>query len=210
MGRCLAPDLIGMGASGKAPDGSYRFVDHARYLDAWFEQLELTRDVTLVVHDWGSALGFHWANRHRAAVKGIAYMEAIVAPLQLGRLAAAARNMFQALRSPGGEEDDSGEERFRRTDPAGQRAAQFERGGDGRVSTALSPSRAKSRRPMLTWPRQIPIEGDPADVTAIVDDYATWLAGSSTPQAVHQRGSGGDPDRTHSANYAADGRISGK
>src|ERR1700716_3277884 len=82
MGRCLAPDLIGMGDSGRAPDGSYRFVDHARYLDAWFAALDLCDDVTLVVHDWGSALGFAWANRNRAAVKGIAYMEAIVTPLQ--------------------------------------------------------------------------------------------------------------------------------
>src|SRR5579864_5063016 len=100
--RCLAPDLIGMGASGKAPDGSYRFVDHARYLDAWFEQLGLKRNVTLVVHDWGSALGFHWANRNRAAIRGIAYMEAIVAPLEWDDWPTAARQVFQALRGPAG------------------------------------------------------------------------------------------------------------
>src|SRR5436190_9327458 len=76
-GRCLAPDLIGMGRSGKAPAGSYRFVDHARYLDAWFEALRL-RNVTLVVHDWGSALGFHWARRHPDRVRAIVYMEALV------------------------------------------------------------------------------------------------------------------------------------
>ena len=79
-GRCLAPDLIGMGRSGKAAGGSYRFVDHARYLDAWFEALAL-RDVTLVVHDWGSALGFHWARRHPERVRALAYMEAIVRPV---------------------------------------------------------------------------------------------------------------------------------
>src|SRR5918911_440655 len=80
LGRCLAPDLVGMGDSGAAPDGSYRFVDHARYLDAWFEALGLT-NVTLVVHDWGSALGFYWAYRHPERVRGIAYMEALVRPL---------------------------------------------------------------------------------------------------------------------------------
>ena len=80
-GRCLAPDLIGMGASGKAPGGSYRFVDHARYLDAWFDALGLSRHVTLVVHDWGSALGFHWAARFPERVKALAYMEAIVRPV---------------------------------------------------------------------------------------------------------------------------------
>src|SRR5437870_7906287 len=80
-GRCLAPDLVGMGESGHAPGGSYRFVDHARYLDAWFDALRLDRNVTLVVHDWGSALGFHWARRHPERVRGIAYTEAIVRPL---------------------------------------------------------------------------------------------------------------------------------
>src|SRR5208283_3929591 len=181
MGRCLAPDLIGMGASGKAPDGSYRFVDHARYLDAWFDQLGLTRDVTLVIHDWGSALGFHWANRHRAAIKGIAYMEAIVAPLHWDDWPAAARNMFQALRGPGGGgmilEKNVFVERIlpasvlRPLSAAEMEAYRrpFAEPGEG-------------RRPMLTWPRQIPIEGDPSDVTAIVDDYATWLAGSSLPK----------------------------
>ena len=80
LARCLAPDLVGMGRSGPSADGSYRFVDHARYLDAWFETLAL-RDVTLIVHDWGSALGFHWARRHPDRVKGLVYMEAIVRPV---------------------------------------------------------------------------------------------------------------------------------
>src|SRR3954471_10292332 len=79
--RCLAPDLVGMGQSGPAPAGRYRFVDHARYLDAWFDAMALTRDVTLVVHDWGSALGFHWARRHPDRVRGLVYMEAIVRPI---------------------------------------------------------------------------------------------------------------------------------
>ncbi len=102
--RCLAPDLVGMGESGKAPGGSYRLVDHARYLDAWFEALGLTRNVTLVVHDWGSALGFDWGSRHPASVRGIAYMEAIVQPVTWEQWPPAARTIFQALRSPAGED----------------------------------------------------------------------------------------------------------
>src|SRR5882724_6983532 len=80
LGRCLAPDLVGMGQSGKSPGNAYRFVDHARYLDAWFEALELTNNVTLVIHDWGSALGFHRAKRYPEQIKAIAYMEAIAMP----------------------------------------------------------------------------------------------------------------------------------
>jgi haloalkane dehalogenase len=101
---CLAPDLIGMGESGKARAGSYRFRDHSRYLDAWFEALGLTRDVTLVVHDWGSALGFDWAERHRRSVRGLVYMEPIVQPLTWEQWPERARQVFQAMRSPAGEE----------------------------------------------------------------------------------------------------------
>jgi haloalkane dehalogenase len=181
LGRCLAPDLIGMGTSGKAPDGSYRFVDHARYLDAWFDRLELNRGVTMVVHDWGSALGFHWANRHRTAIKGIPYMEAIVGPRRWDDFPSTARNVFQALRSPVGEE------------MVLQRNLFIERILPARVIRPLSAQEMENyrrpflnpgegRRPMLTWPREIPIEGEPADVTAIVEDYAAWLAGSDVPK----------------------------
>jgi haloalkane dehalogenase len=181
MGRCLAPDLIGMGASGKAPDGSYRLVDHARYLDAWFDQLELKRDVTLVVHDWGSALGFHWANRYRAAVRGIAYMEAIVAPLRWDDWPVAVRNMFEALRGPAGEGMILEKNVFiERVLPASVirplSAAEME------AYRRPFTEPGEARRPMLTWPRQIPLEGEPADVTAIVNDYAAWLAGSNLPK----------------------------
>src|SRR2546430_12321674 len=102
-GRCLAPDLIGMGRSGKAPGGSYRFADHARYLDAWFEALAL-RDVTLVVHDWGSALAFHWARRHPERVRALAFMEALVRPMTWQEWPEPARRIFQAMRSPAGAE----------------------------------------------------------------------------------------------------------
>src|SRR5919109_594529 len=98
-GRCLAPDLIGMGKSGK-PDIEYRFRDHARYLDAWFDALQL-RNVTLVIHDWGSALGFHWAARHPERVAAIAFMEAIVKPLGWDEWPEAAREVFRGFRTPG-------------------------------------------------------------------------------------------------------------
>ncbi len=180
LGRCLAPDLIGMGDSGKAPDGSYRFVDHARYLDAWFAGLGLTRNVTLVVHDWGSALGFHWAYRNQAAVKGIAYMEAIVAPLTWSDWPGAARNIFQAMRSPAGEEMVLQKNVFvERILPA----SMTRKLGEEEMAAYRKPylEAGESRRPTLTWPRQIPIEGEPPDVTAIVAEYARWLGASAAP-----------------------------
>jgi haloalkane dehalogenase len=179
LGRCLAPDLVGMGQSSKAPDGSYRFVDHARYLDEWFSALALTRKVALVVHDWGSALGFYWAHRNRAAVKGIAYMEAIVAPLRWDEWQENARNIFQLMRGPAGEE------------LVLQKNIFVERILPGAVLRKLTAQEmaiyrqpwlepGESRRPMLTWPREIPVDGEPADVTAIVNDYSKWLSMDST------------------------------
>ena len=180
LGRCLAPDLIGMGDSGRAPAGSYRFVDHARYLDAWFEALGLTR-VTLVVHDWGSALGFHWARRHPERVRGIAYMEALVRPVTWEEWPEVARQVFQAMRSPAGEEMVLTKNVFvERILPRSVLR------GLGEVEMAvyrrpyLEPG--ESRRPTLTWPRQIPIEGEPADVVAIADAYSRWLATSDVPK----------------------------
>jgi Predicted hydrolases or acyltransferases (alpha/beta hydrolase superfamily) len=180
VGRCLAPDLIGMGDSGRAPAGSYRFVDHARYLDAWFEALGLTR-VTLVVHDWGSALGFHWARRHPGRVRGIAYMEALVRPVTWEEWPEVARQVFQAMRSPAGEEMVLTKNVFvERILPRSVLR------GLGEVEMAvyrrpyLEPG--ESRRPTLTWPRQIPIEGEPADVVAIADAYSRWLATSDVPK----------------------------
>jgi haloalkane dehalogenase len=179
--RCLAPDLIGMGDSGKAPAGAYRFADHARYLDAWFEALGLDRDVVLVVHDWGSALGFHWARRHPERVRGLAYMEAIVRPLTWAEWPENARKVFQAMRSPAGEEMvldknvfverilPASIERRLSTEEMEEYRRPFREPGEG-------------RRPTLTWPREIPIDGEPADVVAIVDDYARWLAASPVPK----------------------------
>jgi haloalkane dehalogenase len=186
-GRCIAPDLIGMGDSGKLPNsgpGAYRFVEHRRYLDALLEALNVRERVTFVIHDWGSALGFDWANRHREAVKGIAYMEAIVRPQgwdHWDRLGPGLRPILQALRSEAGEAMVLHDNFFvEQVLPAGilrqlsvaELAAYrrpFAEPGEG-------------RRPTLTWPREIPIEGEPADVAAIVAAYADWLATSPVPK----------------------------
>ncbi len=177
-GRCLAPDLIGMGQSGKNPAGSYRFVDHARYLDAWFDTLNLT-NVTLVIHDWGSALGFHWAYRHPRRVKAIAYMEAIVRPLTWDEWPEAARNIFQAMRSPAGEEIVLQKNVFiERILPASVLRPLTEVEMNAYRKPFLQPG--ETRRPMLTWPREIPIDGHPPDVYEIVSSYANWLAHNPT------------------------------
>lgn len=179
--RCLAPDLIGMGASGKAPGGSYRFVDHARYLDAWFDALGLARNVTLVVHDWGSALGFHWAHRHPERVAGLVYMEAIVRPVTWAAWPSSARGIFQTMRSAAGEEVVLQKNVFvERILPA----SILRKLTDDEMAEYRKPylEPGESRRPTLTWPRQIPIDGEPPDVVAIVDAYAHWLGTSSIPK----------------------------
>jgi len=179
--RCLAPDLVGMGESGKSPSGSYRLVDHARYLDAWFDALGLTANVTLVGHDWGSALAFYWAHRHPDWVKGIAYMEAVVQPVTWKEWPEAARAIFQALRSPAGEEMILAKNVF------------VERILPGSVLRPLSDEEmtvyrrpylepGESRRPTLTWPREIPVEGEPVDVVEIVARYGEWLSASDVPK----------------------------
>ncbi len=180
VGRCLAPDLIGMGRSGKAPGGAYRLADHVRYLDGWLEALDLRR-VTLVVHDWGSALGFHWARRHPERVKALVYMEAIVRPLTWAEWPEAARKVFQAMRSPGGEEMVLAKNVFvERILPASVLRGLTTEEMDHYREPFREPG--EGRRPTLTWPREIPIDGEPADVVALVDDYAGWLATSPLPK----------------------------
>ena len=185
LGRCIAPDLIGMGDSDKLPDsgpGSYRFVEHRRYLDALLEALDVRERVTLVVHDWGSALGFDWANRHREAVKGTAFMEAIVAPQgrdhwdKMGMGSA-----LQALRSEAGETMVLQNNYF--IEEILPKAI-LRKLSDEEMSEYRRPfaEPGEGRRPTLTWPRQIPIEGEPADVTAIAAAYADWLGTSDVPK----------------------------
>ena len=180
-GRCLAPDLIGTGSSGKAPQHSYRFVDHARYLDAWFDALALQRNVTLVLHDWGSALGFYWAQRYPERIKGLVYMEALVRPVTWQEWPQSARSLFQAMRSPAGEQIILEKNVFvERILPASVIRHLSDEEMEVYRRPYLEPG--ESRRPTLTWPREIPIEGEPADVTQIVDGYAHWLAHSKLPK----------------------------
>jgi haloalkane dehalogenase len=180
LGRCLAPDLIGMGRSGAAPNRSYHFVDHVRYLDAWFDGLKLDRNVTLVLHDWGSALGFHWARRNADRVHAIAYMEAIVQPRRWEDLPKDRVQFFKDMRSDRGEHMVLDENFFIETLLPRlilRRLSEAEREAYRRPF----PDR-ESRLPLLFWPRELPIEDEPADVVAIVEEYGRWLARSVIPK----------------------------
>jgi haloalkane dehalogenase len=184
LGRCIAPDLIGMGDSDPLPvsgPDSYRFVQHREYVDGLLEALGATSNVTLVVHDWGSGLGFDWANRHRDAVKGIAYMEAIVAPVSWNDWPEAAQSIFQAMRSEAGESIVLEKNVFvERILPASTLNGISDEDMAVYRRPYLEPG--ESRRPTLTWPRQIPIEGEPADVHEIVTSYGEWLAAGTVPK----------------------------
>ena len=181
VGRCLAPDLVGMGDSGPAPDGSYRFTDHARYLDAWFETLGLTQNVTLVGHDWGSALGFYWAYRNPERVRSLAYMETIVRPVTWEEWPDDARDIFQAMRSEAGEDLVLEKNVFvERILPSSVLRGLTEEEMNVYRRPYLEPG--EPRRPTLTWPRELPISGEPEDVVSIVDDYSRWLAESDVPK----------------------------
>jgi haloalkane dehalogenase len=181
LGRCIAPDLIGMGDSDKVAELDYRFVDHRRYLDAFFDAVGVDDAVTLVVHDWGSALGFDWANRHRDVVAGIAYMEAIVRPVTWDDWPEASRPIFEAMRSPAGDGMVLDKNVFvERILPS----SIIRSLSDDEMDEYRRPYRdpGEDRRPTLTWPREIPIDGDPEDVAAIVDDYGRWLSETDIPK----------------------------
>jgi haloalkane dehalogenase len=184
-GRCIAPDLIGMGDSEKlSPSGPdrYRFVEHRNYLDALLDALGVRERVTCVIHDWGSALGFDWANRHRAAVRGIAYMEAIVGPIpSWDDWPKAVRPVFEAFRSPAGEKMVLEQNLFIEQVLPG---AILRTLADDEMAEYRRPflRAGEDRRPTLTWPRQIPIAGEPAEVVEIAQAYADWLARSEVPK----------------------------
>ncbi len=181
LGRCIVPDLIGMGDSDKVHDLEYRFIDHRRYLDAFLESVGVEDAVTLVVHDWGSALGFDWANRHRDAVAGIAYMEAIVSPVAWSDWPELSKPIFQAMRSSSGEEIVLEKNVFvERILPASVVRDLSDNEMDEYRRPFQNPG--EDRRPTLTWPREIPIDGEPADVAVIVDDYGRWLSESDVPK----------------------------
>jgi len=180
-GRCLAPDLVGMGQSGKSPAQAYRFVDHVRYLDAWFEALNLTSNVSLVVHDWGSALGFHRAARYPGQIKAIAYMEAITMPRRWEDFGEAG-GMFRGLRSEQGEHMVFAENFFVETVLP---RAILRKLSDQEMAAYRAPFLTReSRLPTLVWPREIPIEGEPVDVTAIVENYGKAMSQSTLPKLL--------------------------
>lgn len=183
VGRCIAPDLIGMGDSAKVGAGprSYRFIDHRTYLDALLEVLDVNSNVTIVGHDWGGALGFDWANRHRSAVSGIVYMETLVMPITWDDWPEASRHVFEGLRSEAGEQMILDRNLFvERILPA----SVLNPLSDQTMDEYRRPfaERGEGRRPMLTWPREIPIDGEPAAVAEIVESYGQWLSTSEVPK----------------------------
>lgn len=180
LGRCFAPDLIGMGQSDKSPAKRYRFTDHARYLDAWFEALGIEKNVILVLHDWGSALGFYRAFRYPQQIEGLAYMEAIVQPRLWADFPVGRADLFRSLRSDKGESMIFEENFF------------VERILPKSVLRKLTPEEMNayrapfldrdSRLPTLVWPRELPIEGEPGDVATIVTEYGQWIRESPIPK----------------------------
>lgn len=183
-GRCIAVDLIGMGDSDKldepGPD-RYTFAEHRHFLDEALRLLGVERRVTWVIHDWGSALGFDWSRRHPAAVLGIAYMEAIVRPVSWDEWPEAARAIFQAFRSAAGEEMILDKNLFVERVLPGSVLRELT---DEEMAVYRRPflNPGEDRRPTLSWPRQIPIDGEPEEVCRIVEEYARWLADSDVPK----------------------------
>lgn len=184
LGRLIACDLVGMGESGRLePSGPtrYSYQEQREYLFALWEHLGLGDDVVFVLHDWGSALGFDWANQHRDRVAGVAYMEAIVAPMSWHDWRARARRTFQGFRSPAGESMVLTDNLFvEQVLPMGV----LRDLSDEEMTVYRAPYLAagESRRPTLSWPRQLPIDGEPAEVVRIVEDYGRWLATSRVPK----------------------------
>jgi haloalkane dehalogenase len=185
LGRLIVPDLIGMGDSGKLPnpDGdTYRFTTHRKYLAAFIEAvIGRTESAVLVVHDWGSALGFDWANHHRDRVRGIAYMEAIVRPVAgWEEWSAAATPIFQGFRSDKGEQMILERNMFVELVLPGSVLRKLT---EAEMAEYRRPyPKAEDRWPTLTWPRQIPIAGEPADVVQIAADYSQWMAQNDIPK----------------------------
>ncbi|MFD6987173.1 haloalkane dehalogenase, partial [Streptomyces sp. NPDC059956] len=173
--RILAPDLIGMGRSGK-PGGEYRFADHARYLDAWLEALGL-EEFVLVGQDWGGALAFDRAARRPEQVRGLAFMETILRPMSWEEYPPAARARFEAIRTPGTGEEMILEQNLFIEDSIGKTVLNTLSAADHAVYAAPYPTPG-SRLPLLRWARSLPIGGEPADVVARVEEYDAWLAAS--------------------------------
>lgn len=185
LGRCIAPDLIGMGDSEKLPDSGpdrYRFVEHRHYLDGLLAAIGVTGNAVFVIHDWGSALGFDWANRHREAMQGICYMEGIVQPIpSWDDFSKTAAPVFQGFRSPAGDGMVLEKNIFVEKVLPGSVLRGLT---DDEMAVYRRPfaEAGEDRRPTLTWPREIPIAGEPADVVAIAQDYSDWMAANDLPK----------------------------
>lgn len=183
-GRCIALDLIGMGDSEKLENSGpdrYTFAEHRQYFDAALAELGVTDNVTMVIHDWGSALGFDWANRNRDKVRGICYMEAIVRPMDWADWPEAATDIFRGFRSSAGEEMILEKNLFVEAVLPGSILREL---SDDEMAVYRRPflEPGEGRRPTLTWPRQIPLGGEPADVVNITQDYSVWLSGCEIPK----------------------------
>ena len=182
LGRCLALDLIGMGKSDK-PDIEYRFFDHVKYVEGFIEKMSL-RNLTLVIHDWGSALGFHYATRHEENVKGIAFMEAILSPVPTWEaFPAGIRETFQAFRTP-----DVGWDLIVNQNMFVERVlpdAVVRKLREEEMNNYREPFKdPPTRKPLWRWPNEIPIEGHPADVAEVVATYNTRLQQSNFPKLL--------------------------
>ncbi len=202
LGRLIACDLIGMGDSEKLPNSGpdrYTYVEQREYLFALWEELGLKRDVVLVIHDWGSTLGFDWARRHADRVQGIAYMEAAPLPLTWSDFPdEASRNAFKAFRSEAGEDMVLRDNVFIEALLIEAEKANLTE-ADKAVYLRPYLNAGEDRRPMLTWPRQISLDGSPADVTTIVSEFAEWLKDSPVPKLWVR----GDPG------FITNGRLAG-
>jgi haloalkane dehalogenase len=181
-GRAIAVDLIGMGKSGK-PDLDYRFCDHVRYLDGFLETLGL-EDITFVLHDWGSALGFHYARRREDSVRGLAFMEAIVRPADWSDGNLVERFLFRRMRHPEKGDRMNIDKNFfvERVLPMMIKRTLTPAERDAYREPFRNPA---SRRPVAQWPREIPFNGEgPEDVHRVVSDYRAWLETTRIPKLL--------------------------
>lgn len=180
--RCLAPDLVGMGRSAKSPRKAYKFTDHAAYLDAWFDAIDLRGNIVFVLHDWGSALGFHRAYNYSHQVKGIVYMESIVRPIIWEDFAHGRDAIFRALRSEKGEQMVMEENFFIETVLPKSILRKLT---EEEMNAYREPFKNKEDRlPTLIFPRELPINGEPKDVSAITEKYSSWLAATDLPKLL--------------------------